>query len=104
MRDSVFEVWRQARVDPVTAFAELAKERDAIMAAIEKSGGRLGPVRGFVIPTLRTIGLFSPRIEAHFEEMFLGIVGPGLGPISNDPKDIPEDLEAWVLNERTPAA
>jgi hypothetical protein len=103
MRDSVFEIWRQAGVDPATAFAELAKERETLMAAIQKSGGRRGPVRGFVIPTLRTIGLFSPRIEAHFEEMFAGIMGPGLGRIADDPKHIPDDLEAWVLEE-APAA
>ena len=97
MRDSVFQIWSAAGVDPGKAFAELAKERETIMKAIERSGGRRGPVRGFVIPTLRTIGLFSPRIEAHFEEMFAGIIGPGLGKIADDPKDIPEDLEAWVM-------
>jgi hypothetical protein len=103
MRDSVFEIWRQAGVDPATAFAELAKERETLMAAIQKSGGRRGPVRGFVIPTLRTIGLFSPRVEAHFEDMFAGIMGPGLGRIADDPKHIPDDLEAWVLEEPSAA-
>jgi hypothetical protein len=97
MRDSVIQIWRSAGVDPMVAFAELAKERESLMAAIQKSGGRRGPVRGFVIPTLRTIGLFSPRIEACFEEMFAGIMGPGLGRIADDPQDIPADLEAWVM-------
>jgi rubrerythrin len=96
MRDSVMSIWGAAGVDPATAFAELAKERETLMAAIQKRGGRLGPVRGFVIPTLRSIGLFSPRIEAHFDEMFSSILGPGLGRIADDPKQIPEDLEAWV--------
>jgi hypothetical protein len=96
MRDSVMQIWRGAGIDPALAFAEIAKERGALLEAIQKTGGRRGPVRGFVIPTLRTIGLFSPRIEAHFEDMFSHIAGPGLGPIANDPKGIPEDLEAWV--------
>jgi hypothetical protein len=96
-------IWKAAGVDPVLAIGELAKERETIMKAIEKNGGRRGPVRGFVIPTLRTIGLFSPRIESHFEEMFSGIMGPGLGKIADDPKDIPADLEAWVM-EGAPAA
>ncbi len=96
MRDSVMSIWKLAGVDPATAIAELAKERETLMAAIQKSGGRRGPVRGFVIPTLRSIGLFSPRIEAHFDEMFSSIMGPGLGRIADDPKQIPEDLEAWV--------
>ena len=89
-------IWSAAGVDPATALAELAKERDTLVAAIQKSGGRRGPVRGFVIPTLRSIGLFSPRIEAHFDEMFSTMPGAGLGRIANDPKEIPEDLEAWV--------
>jgi hypothetical protein len=96
MRDSVMEIWRGAGIDPGLAFAEIAKERETLLQALQKTGGRRGPIRGFVIPTLRTIGLFSPRIEAHFEDMFAHIPGPGLGPIANDPKGIPEDLEAWV--------
>jgi hypothetical protein len=103
MRDSVMAIWRSAGVDPMQAIAEIAKERETVLAAIQRSGGRRGPVRGFVIPTLRTIGLFSPRIEAHFEEMFSNIVGPGLGKIADDPKEIPADLEAWVM-EGAPAA
>jgi hypothetical protein len=103
MRDSVMGIWKSAGVDPVMAIGELAKERETIMKAIEKNGGRRGPVRGFVIPTLRTIGLFSPRIESHFEEMFAGIMGPGLGKVADDPKEIPADLEAWVM-EGAPAA
>jgi hypothetical protein len=96
MRDSVMSIWRAAGIDPAQAIAELAKEREALLASLQRSGGRRGPVRGFVIPTLRTIGLFSPRIEAHFEEMFQRLVGPGLGRLADDPQGIPADLEAWV--------
>jgi len=96
MRDSVMEIWRAAGIDPGVAFAEIAKERATLLQEIQKSGGRRGPIRGFVIPKLRKIGLFCPRIEAHFEDMFAHIAGPGLGPIANDPKGIPDDLEAWV--------
>ena len=96
MRDSVMSIWRAAGVDPAQAIAELAKERETLLAALQQSGGRRGPVRGFVIPTLRTLGLFGPRIAAHFEEMFASLMGPGLGPLANDPQGIPADLEAWV--------
>ena len=96
MRDSVMGIWRAAGIDPAQAMMELAKERETVLAALQRSGGRRGPVRGFVIPTLRTIGLFSPRIEAHFEEMFARLVGPGLGRLADDPQGIPADLEAWV--------
>ena len=57
--------------------AKLAAERDVVAAALQQSGGRLGPVSGFVIPTLRAIGLFSERIRGHFAEMFeANIVAP----------------------------
>ncbi len=52
-------------------------------------------VRGFIIPTLRSIGLFSPRIETHFDGMFQHMGGRSR-PISEDPKELPTDLEAWV--------
>jgi hypothetical protein len=84
-------------VDPIAAFAEVMKERDKIFAAIQARGGRRGPIRGFVIPTLRAIGLFSPRIERHFDEMFEANIGAMAGRIADDPRDLPEDLEAWAL-------
>jgi hypothetical protein len=96
MRDSVLTIWKEAGIDPVAGMAELAKERDTIRKALEKTGGRRGPVRGFVIPTLRAIGLFSPRIEGHFQEMFDANLGEIAGRISDDATEVPEDLEAWV--------
>ena len=96
MRDSVPEIWKQADVDPVAAMGELAKERETLQAALERRGGRRGPIRGFVVPTLRAIGLFSERIEGHFEEMFVANLGAELGSMANDPTDLPVDLEAWV--------
>jgi hypothetical protein len=53
-------------------------------------------VRGFVIPTLRSIGLFSERIEGHFCDMFAANFGAEMADLSQDPADLPEDLEAWV--------
>jgi len=96
MRDSVLTIWKEAGIDPVAGMAELAKERDTIRKALERTGGRRGPVRGFVIPTLRAIGLFSPRIEGHFQDMFDANLGAMAGRISDDATDVPQDLEAWV--------
>ena len=53
-------------------------------------------MRGFVIPTLRAIGLWSERIERRFYEMFVANLGPDIGKIADDPHQLPEDLEAWV--------
>jgi hypothetical protein len=96
MRESVLGLWKEAGVDPAIAFAELAKERAAIRESLLRSGGRRGPVRGFVIPTLRAIGLWSERIERRFDEMFVANLGPDIGSIADDPTQLPEDLEAWV--------
>ncbi len=96
MRQSVFEVWGQAGLDPATAFAELAKEREAIAAEFQKTGGRLGPVRGFVIPTLKAIGLGSERLIGHFDEMFQANFGARTASVADDPWAVPDDLEAWV--------
>jgi hypothetical protein len=96
MRDSVMKLWAESGVDPQHALKEIAKDREKVIEALQKSGGRRGPVRGFVIPTLRAIGLFSERIRACFEEMFVANIGPQLGRITDADPGFPEDLEAWV--------
>jgi hypothetical protein len=96
MRDSVMDIWRQSGLDPAWAFGELAKERATVAAALQRSGGRRGPIRGFVIPTLKTIGLFSDRIAGHFDDMFRANFGATFGSTRDDPTAVPEDLEAWV--------
>jgi P-aminobenzoate N-oxygenase AurF len=96
MRDSVMKLWSEAGVDPKHALAEIAKDRARVIEAIQRNGGRRGPVRGFVIPTLRAIGLFSERIRARFEEMFVANIGPQWGKITDNEVGFPEDLEAWV--------
>jgi hypothetical protein len=96
LRESVLALWKECGIDPQAALAEIAKDRAKVLEAIQRSGGRRGPVRGFVIPTLRAIGLFSDRIRAHFEEMFVANIGPQWGRIADDEAGFPEDLEAWV--------
>lgn len=96
MRDSMMDLWRQAGVDPAWAFGELAKERETVAAALQRSGGRRGPIRGFVIPTLKSIGLFSDRVAGHFDQLFRANFGNAFGSTRDDPTAVPEDLEAWV--------
>ncbi|HXK26353.1 MAG TPA: ferritin-like domain-containing protein [Myxococcota bacterium] len=97
LREQVLGIWRSAGVDPVEAMQKLSAERDVVAAAMAKSGGRLGPVSGFVIPTLRAIGLYSDRIRAHFAEMFEAnvVVARTRNP-ANASVELPDDLEAWV--------
>ncbi|MEE9608548.1 MAG: ferritin-like domain-containing protein [Myxococcota bacterium] len=97
MRDQVMNLWGAAGVDPKDAMAKLAEERDAIARSLQRSGGRMGPISGFVIPTLKSIGLYSERIAAHFAEMFQANFGAETAQrIRRATLDLPEDLEAWV--------
>ena len=96
MRESVLAIWKEAGLDPAWAIGEIAKERATVASALAQSGGLRGPVRGFVIPTLKAIGLYSDRIGHHFDEMFRNNLGEGIGSTLDDPHALPEDLEAWV--------
>jgi hypothetical protein len=96
LRDSVLRIWQDAGIDVAEVLPRLVQERARMRAELARSGGRFGPVRGFVIPTLRSIGLFSPRIQKHFEDMFAANFGPAMADLSVDPRDLPADLEAWV--------
>ena len=65
---------------------------------------RLGPVTGFVIPTLRRCGLLSDRIAGRFHEFLAGTmsreaVGERLEDFLKKIPELPEDTAAWVLSE-----
>ena len=96
LRDSALQVMADAGLDLETALPKVLAEQEAMMEAANRAPVRPGPVRGFVIPTLRSIGLMSDRIENHFEQMFAEIPGRVFGSIKNDEQELPEDLEAWV--------
>ncbi|HKJ25079.1 MAG TPA: ferritin-like domain-containing protein [Myxococcota bacterium] len=96
-RERVLDVWRQSGVDPTGAMAELAKERDLIREQLARTGGRYGPVSGFVIPTLKSIGLYSERTASHFKAMWTATQGAEAAErYASSDAEIPEDLEAWV--------
>ncbi|MDX1648389.1 MAG: ferritin-like domain-containing protein [Myxococcota bacterium] len=96
LRQTALQLWADAGVDPAEALGALMKERERIQASLARTGGRFGPIRGFVIPTLRSIGLFSERIQGHFDDMFRANFGAMAGDLATDTPDLPEDLEAWV--------
>jgi hypothetical protein len=93
MRSSALQIWADAGLDPKTVFGELAKERDKLQRG---EGGSAGPIRGFVIPTLRSIGLFSERLEGHFREMFVANFGEERASQLDLQRQLPDDLDAWV--------
>jgi hypothetical protein len=103
VRENVLEIWSAAGIDPIEAMQKLAGEREALGRALQRSGGRMGPVSGFVIPTLRAIGLFSERIADHFAEMFTANFRTAeAGNLARMAQDLPEDLEAWVEEGASP--
>jgi len=97
MRDSVLAIWAEAGVDPAEAMEQLAAERELIAQRVQQSGGRMGPISGFVIPTLQAIGLYSERLAGHFEDMFAANFGEETAArIRSHTRELPEDLERWV--------
>ncbi len=96
LRQSAFEVMSSAGIDLSEAIPAVMKERENLAPARQPDPRRRGPIRGFVIPTLRTLGLMSERLESRFEEVFAAVPGRRLGSLADDPRDLPEDLEAWV--------
>jgi hypothetical protein len=97
MRERVMDTWRRAGVDPGEALTRLAGERDLIREQLARTGGRYGPVSGFIIPTLRRIGLYDERTAASFKEMWTATQGAEAAErYASSDAELPEDLEAWV--------
>lgn len=99
----LLQIWADAGVDPATVIAGIQDERDKLRAALERRGGRLGPISGFTVPTLKKIGLYSDRIAGHFHQLFEDMdirttTADGRRVNALDAvAELPDDLEAWVL-------
>ena len=97
MRDRLVKVWSDCGVDPARVFAALEAEREVIARSMQETGGRYGPVSGFIIPTLRALGLYDNRTAELFKEMWT--VGQGAEAAqryANSDAELPDDLEQWV--------
>jgi hypothetical protein len=86
-----------------TFLTSLRAERDQLTATM-RPGRRLGPVQGFVIPTLRRCGLLSERVATHYhaflrENLSGNLVGETVAEFMQHLPDLPEDTAAWVLGE-----
>ena len=69
-----------------------------------QKGRRLGPVQGFVIPTLQRCGLLSERVARQYhgflkENLSGNLVGETLDEFMQQIPQLPEDTAAWVLGE-----
>lgn len=99
LRTDALRIWSECGIDPKTLFTELFAERDMLVEEMRTRGGAFGPVRGFVIPTLRGIGLWSERLEARYRELFDGMDSMGMlrGARVGFDVELPADLERWAL-------
>jgi len=100
---ALLESWQEAGIDVAELFATMQRERDDLARDLPKVR-RLGPVQGFVIPTLRRCGLLSERVAARFHEFLQGnlgsrIVGEDVHEFLRRVPDLPEDTAAWLLGE-----
>jgi hypothetical protein len=98
---SVLQIWSEVGIDVGALFACVERERDDLIQKMER-GRRLGPVQGFVIPTLRRCGLLSDRVAAHFHDFLranLGakLVGADVEEFLENLPELPHDTAAWVL-------
>ena len=100
---ALLESWQEAGIDVAELFASMQRERDELARDLPKVR-RLGPVQGFVIPTLRRCGLLSERVATRFHEFLQGnlgsrIVGEDVHEFLRRVPDLPEDTAAWVLGD-----
>jgi hypothetical protein len=107
LNSAFLQMLTDAGVDPNELAAGLQRDGDKLKEAIARRGGRLGPVTGFVVPTLRRIGLLSERVRGHFREMFdamrISLPPPSMDGKPVNPLDalveLPEDLDAWATGQ-----
>jgi hypothetical protein len=99
---AILQIWSEV-VDPVELLTCFQKEREELSIGMER-GRRLGPVQGFVIPTLRRCGLLSERIAGRFHDLLRGnlgskLMGENVEEFMRRIPDLPEDTASWVLGE-----
>jgi hypothetical protein len=106
LASAVMKIWQEVGIDPAELFACVARERDELTRHQQLKGRRLGPVQGFVIPTLRRCGLLSERVATHFHEFLRENLGAAL--VGDDVQDflahipeLPRDTAAWVLGAQS---
>jgi hypothetical protein len=96
-------IWQEVGVDPAAMFTSLHAEREEITRDLPR-GRRLGPVQGFVIPTLRRCGLLSERVAARYHGFLLDnfgsrVAGENVEEFLRYLPELPADTAKWVLGE-----
>ena len=95
------EVWKETGIDTNALLQSAFDEREELSQFVPK---RLGPVQGFVVPTLKRCGLLSERVAGHYHEFLKdnltgNVVGDTLEEFMARIPDLPEDTAAWLLGQ-----
>jgi len=100
---TLLQIWSEVGIDPSALFASLHAEREELTRDMPR-GRRLGPVQGFVIPTLRRCGLLSERVATHYhgflrENFGARVAGENVEEFLQHLPDLPVDTARWVMGE-----
>jgi len=100
---TLVQIWAEIGIDPNAMFTSLHAEREEITSDLPR-GRRLGPVQGFVIPTLRRCGLLSERVATHFhgflkDNFGARVAGANVEEFLQYLPDLPTDTAKWVMGE-----
>jgi hypothetical protein len=100
---AILQIWTEVGIDGVALLTSVQHERETLTRHLQK-GHRLGPVQGFVVPTLRRCGLLSERVARHFHSFLRqnlsgDLIGETVEEFLCRIPDLPEDTAAWVLGE-----
>ena len=100
---TLLQIWAEVGIDPAAMFASLHEEREEITRDLPR-GRRLGPVQGFVIPTLRRCGLLSERVAGHFHGFLRDnfgsrVAGEDVKEFLQYLPELPADTAKWVMGE-----
>ena len=100
---SLLDAFSDLGVDAVALMESVRKERDEITAGMPRLQ-QLGPVGGFVLPTLKRCGLLSERVANHYHDFLKGTVnahtmGDSVEEFMARIPGLPEDTAAWVMSE-----
>ncbi len=97
----IMQLFAEEGVDVSEAIGEIVEKRDEVkqllVAARKAQGFDADPLRGFVLPTLHRLGLYSERIRPKFVQLVEENMISGFESTAFDGTfSFPDDLEAWV--------
>jgi hypothetical protein len=101
--ESFVRAWADSGIDVAELLVCIQREYGEITAGMTRTQ-QLGPVTGFVLPTLKRCGLFSERVAQRYQELFKDSLNASL--VSGSVEEfmalipgLPSDTAAWVLSE-----